>query len=525
MSGGFNDPIIGGGGSLVYPSIHSPNFLTGVRGWSINKNGSAEFNNLTVRNGTFLSGIFLMYSSAIPAKGNLVVAFAPQAGGTDAVGNVYPQGFNFGIWDNTGTLKSHFGIDTSGNLYMADTTGLTRVFVEPSIAAQIFYDTTGQASGHMVQSIASAAGTDIVGNNVGAGFVSYDNTFGGVAQLISAGLSLFSGLILRSQLTQNGLAVFNSHGAQVFNIDAVRDSWYLYKDTGSSTQGALIASAAPAAGTDGFGNTVKPGANAYVTVTGTFAGTYAISLNDQLQTWGATVAALVFQNLTNAANLSPAITAQTHATAGNNINIQSGKSTAGAVGATIQVQDSVSSSTPGGLVDILANEIQLLSTDGNVYNCGELISNLNVDLPVNSTSPTTLFTFQAALAVGASRTYYISGDIRGVNGASGTLQPQTMRIGGTATVSHINVRVITVAETANTTAPPTAIGAIGALNADPNNSRTPALNETFHIMFEGIIVITAGGTITVQAREGLSSSDVSWTAKAFGTFARWRQVT
>lgn len=43
---GFSNPIIGGGGSLVYPSIHSPGFVAGATGWSIDKNGNAEFNDI-----------------------------------------------------------------------------------------------------------------------------------------------------------------------------------------------------------------------------------------------------------------------------------------------------------------------------------------------------------------------------------------------------------------------------------------------------------------------------------------------
>lgn len=58
--GGFGNPIIGGGGSLVYPSIHSPNFQTGVMGWTINKDGSAEFSSAIIRgaivSGTIVSG-------------------------------------------------------------------------------------------------------------------------------------------------------------------------------------------------------------------------------------------------------------------------------------------------------------------------------------------------------------------------------------------------------------------------------------------------------------------------------------
>jgi hypothetical protein len=84
---GFSNPIIGGGGSLVYPSIHSPNFVKGSAGWTINKDGSAEFNNLTIRNGTIVSGLALYYSGT-PAAGNLIASIAAAAG-TDSFGNAY----------------------------------------------------------------------------------------------------------------------------------------------------------------------------------------------------------------------------------------------------------------------------------------------------------------------------------------------------------------------------------------------------------------------------------------------------
>jgi len=46
----FNDPVVGGQ-TLIRPAIQSPNFQSGTsgqgQGWSINEDGSAEFNNLT----------------------------------------------------------------------------------------------------------------------------------------------------------------------------------------------------------------------------------------------------------------------------------------------------------------------------------------------------------------------------------------------------------------------------------------------------------------------------------------------
>lgn len=47
MSGFTNDAV--GGTTLVRPAVRSPNFETGVSGWTINQDGTAEFADLTVR--------------------------------------------------------------------------------------------------------------------------------------------------------------------------------------------------------------------------------------------------------------------------------------------------------------------------------------------------------------------------------------------------------------------------------------------------------------------------------------------
>jgi len=44
----FSDPIIGGQGALIRSAIHSPNYVPGVSGWSINKDGTAEFASATL---------------------------------------------------------------------------------------------------------------------------------------------------------------------------------------------------------------------------------------------------------------------------------------------------------------------------------------------------------------------------------------------------------------------------------------------------------------------------------------------
>ena len=67
---GFSNPVIGGSDTLIRKAIRSPNYVAGTSGWSINKDGSAEFNNLTSR-GTVIvgtpSGAHILMSTTIPA--------------------------------------------------------------------------------------------------------------------------------------------------------------------------------------------------------------------------------------------------------------------------------------------------------------------------------------------------------------------------------------------------------------------------------------------------------------------------
>lgn len=48
-STGFQNPVIAGSGELVIDDIHSRGYTPGVQGWSIDRNGSAEFNNVDIR--------------------------------------------------------------------------------------------------------------------------------------------------------------------------------------------------------------------------------------------------------------------------------------------------------------------------------------------------------------------------------------------------------------------------------------------------------------------------------------------
>lgn len=93
--GGFTNPVFGGN-VLIRPAIRSPNYSPGTSGWSINRNGSAELNDLTLR-GMFVGTDWILDANGIffyagtPAAGNLAGAWA-QTDGVDQFGNAYSAG-------------------------------------------------------------------------------------------------------------------------------------------------------------------------------------------------------------------------------------------------------------------------------------------------------------------------------------------------------------------------------------------------------------------------------------------------
>lgn len=63
----FANPVVGGeGGELIRASIKSPNYTPNVDGWSINRDGSAEFNDITIRDGAIVGGDIVIGPAGLP---------------------------------------------------------------------------------------------------------------------------------------------------------------------------------------------------------------------------------------------------------------------------------------------------------------------------------------------------------------------------------------------------------------------------------------------------------------------------
>jgi hypothetical protein len=121
---GFGNPPVGNQGIITRPVFKSDNYVSGVSGWAIFRNGNVEFNSGTFR-GTVTGGAFegtdfiidpqgIFFYSGTPALGNLVFAVSPTSG-TDQFGNAYIALLQIGL---NGESQITFSVDGSGNGFL-----------------------------------------------------------------------------------------------------------------------------------------------------------------------------------------------------------------------------------------------------------------------------------------------------------------------------------------------------------------------------------------------------------------------
>jgi hypothetical protein len=158
------------------------------------------------------------------------------------------------------------------------------------------------------------------------------------------------------------------------------------------------------------------------------------------------------------------------------------------------------------------------SGDTNTYMAGHFLKRSNITTPINSTSPIQIDNLTFTVGPGD---YHVHGTIIGVNAAAGVLQPQGIRFEGTCAVSDMRVLTRSAAFAVNSV---DAVGNITAMNADPDNNRTPALSEAFTIELDGWIHVMTAGTFLVQGRNLTSNADASWTAQADSYCGLWPAV-
>lgn len=174
----FSHDVAGGNGNLNVTAVKSPNFVHGVSGWSINKDGSAEFQDVVLPEGS----------------GGAVVTFAATAPSSPHVGDLWyntSDGLEANQWNGTAWVPYKIGsggingsdiianiIDgatITGNTINGATFNGTN-WVENSYGSFLYSGTP--AAGNLIASIAPVAGNDAAwtsgaGNNYQEGVTSY----------------------------------------------------------------------------------------------------------------------------------------------------------------------------------------------------------------------------------------------------------------------------------------------------------------------------------------------------------------
>jgi hypothetical protein len=75
----FSNPIVGGT-TLIRKAIKSPNYVAGVSGWTINVDGTAEFNNVTVRGDLLVTSTSGSSIHAFATNTTAEIDFQPPSG-------------------------------------------------------------------------------------------------------------------------------------------------------------------------------------------------------------------------------------------------------------------------------------------------------------------------------------------------------------------------------------------------------------------------------------------------------------
>lgn len=189
----FANSILGGNDTLIRTAIKSPNFVHDVSGWSIDKNGNAEFNSIILPPGT--GGNHIFYQSATPTADAVNDLWFNTTAGKDLQvtqwnGSAWvPYQFGTGAIVPGSITASLIQANTitaaqlaAGIIYAGIVNGTTITganIIADGTSGQILCYTGTPAFGNLISSVSPVAFTDAKGNAVLAGNASYDFPSGG----------------------------------------------------------------------------------------------------------------------------------------------------------------------------------------------------------------------------------------------------------------------------------------------------------------------------------------------------------
>lgn len=238
-----------GGSSTAKQLMWGRSVTLGAREWAFSFNTVPE----TPWETGFSPGT--IQTAQIPG-GSVVASQAPGAGGLASVianGSITPAMLNQGITIHTlggNAITISVSAPSSPNvndIWIASATGLISQW-NGSSWVPFKFDGTAAIQAASITSASIAAGT-IVASNIAAGTIT--------AALLAAGI-VVAGIVNATTITGATFIVKNASGATLLQLDASKDALFLYADTGSVTQGALLASLGASASTDPLDATSYP---------------------------------------------------------------------------------------------------------------------------------------------------------------------------------------------------------------------------------------------------------------------------
>jgi hypothetical protein len=246
---GFVNPILGGGGALVRPAIKSPNYVAGSAGWSINRDGSAEFSTGTFR-GALVGSSFQTATSGRRIEINVGGSQSMEL--FDSSGNVL-----LSVGDQAGVITSY---DAADGTHALDV-GASRL---------TFYTAGGGGLLTPAASLRNVAGAVILDTQL-AGGVALDTARGALVATVPGSDSLRTWQALTMQGGwASGSSLAGTWPALLYRRDTQNNIIVhgTFKAT-STTPGTIIASGLPAVsfahtGGESVGHAVKLNANGVV---------------------------------------------------------------------------------------------------------------------------------------------------------------------------------------------------------------------------------------------------------------------
>lgn len=204
----FSNPVVGGT-TLIRPAMASPNYVQGSSGWSVNSDGSAEFNHILIRNGESVSGTSLYYNGT-PGAGTLVISISATAG-TDTYGNAYVAGY--AVYGTGGTVE--YQVDLSGNVTIGKTTTGGFQLQPGSIPVLQVYDDLGR----LAANIDANSGIVTFLDSANAQFIQFNvNNTGVLGGMILGSMSAPGTMPSLTEQQQAGAVTLDSTGAELLLV-------------------------------------------------------------------------------------------------------------------------------------------------------------------------------------------------------------------------------------------------------------------------------------------------------------------